>query len=815
MKQLFATGTVPASAPTVTASSVGVKADELSAALTLAAYTPPPRGADGPLPVRLALLNTPSAGRVLAHVAPRRDGYFAHALLNVPPTADAQLAIQTWGSPLWQRNDPGAAGDLPDLPYLPVADVLDDARLTKWLDAAAHRELLEFALSALLAAPADGRVFLAAAAADVAQVVYATTRALPPGLLDEFTFSTYEPDPLGCPARLVGHESGTEAAGLPPACYAAPNSAFHSASGRRSDLPAVPFAAFAVQALADGDFARLDEVKATWQRLGLKEPRHFDLVYRLAHSPAAVGQAEAAEALRLPAVASWVAARPEPLDQFLGWALADREFANQSFSRAVQAVRQKPDLVAKLAQTVREEGLKALRAGDADRAATALEVILPMAAPAKAAAVWGELPAQLGDPDGLAWPVRWYLLPRFARFKQQHQPGAGVDPALEKWLAVPADRLGELLALDLPRAYLLAAGRAVLARDDEPTAALAGTLAKHPKLALALLRAADGDDRAVKLFEALLAAAPDRLWLDDLLAAAADYPAGLLHRFFEAALAAGAVDADRAVRTHGPKLLELFAGRSGLEKVGKLFLAAPPADLLHNTGVLDFLTALRRQENLSAELADRVEAIKAVKAYLDAPDFNPDAMAASAAALGVQPPAVPPAAKAEVFDAVARTLLARAAAETLQDDLEAVLVRFGDALATGPADLYENMLRDLRGRADVGRSPNLVHAFLAVALGAVKSPDLAGKLDGLDGHAFAVASEAAKRGGRRVLAALDRRAEAWPKDARSKWAFLHTAVRPAGAKRLLRDAAVFLAGAAVATAAWWAVQVFGRGLFGW
>src|SRR4051794_22329823 len=124
MKQLFATGIAPAG-PTVTASSAGVRADERSAALGLSGYAPP-ADPGRPLPVRLALIHSPAAGRVLAHVAPRPDGYFAHALLNVPPTADAQSAIQTWGSPLWQRHDPDSGGDLPDLPYLPVADVLDD-----------------------------------------------------------------------------------------------------------------------------------------------------------------------------------------------------------------------------------------------------------------------------------------------------------------------------------------------------------------------------------------------------------------------------------------------------------------------------------------------------------------------------------------------------------------------------------------------------------------------------------------------------------------------------------------------------------------
>jgi hypothetical protein len=810
MKQLFATGTALASVPAVKARSAGLRADELSAALPLTAYAPPPaHSADAPLPVRLALFNSPTAGRVLTHVAPGPDGYFAHALLNVPPTADAQLAIQTWGSPLWQRHEPDVAGDLPDLPYLPVADVLDDALLRKWLDRPEHRAVLEFALTALLTLPPGGRIVLAAPADHVAKVVYAVTRALPPDLLEDFTFSTYEPNPLACPARLVGTTAGADDHDLPAACYHAPHAGFNPASGQRTDLPTVAFVAFAVQALTDGDFDALDDVKATWQRLGLSGARHFDLVYRLARGSGELVKEEVAAALHLPAVAAWIATRPAAIEPLLSWALEDRVFASEAFCRVMPTVRQKPDLVAKLASAVRRDGLKALQAGDVQRAETAFDVVLPMVAPAKAAGIWGELLGQLSDPDALPWPVRGYLLSRFVRFKQQQHSGNGVDAALVKWLAVPAERLGELLALDLPRTYQLAAGRAVLARPNEPSALLAATLAGHPQLALALLRPGEDSspDRLVKLFEALLTAAPERPWFEDLLAAAADYPAALLNRFFEATLATGTVDADRLVRTRGPKLLELFAGQSGLETVGKLFLAIPPADLLHQSGVLEFLTALGKQPNISAEVKARLAAVLTVREYLDAAAFDAETMSAVAAALALQPPALPPSARGEVFDAVARELVRRADSAMLQADLEAVLVHFGDALATGPADLFENLLRDLRGRTDFGRCANLVHAFLALSLGAEQTAALAGQLDNLDGHAFAVAAEAANRGGCRVLAEIDRRAEQWPRDARSKWAFLHTAVRPQGAKRLLRDAAFFLFGAAVTTAAAWLARV--------
>jgi hypothetical protein len=829
MKQLYAAGPLangaplnrsngpnghggPAPALAVRAASAGVRPEQFQAALAVAHYTPPTAiepTTGRALPVRLALVNT-SGGRLLAHVAPNGETYFAHTLLNVPATADAQLAIQTWGSPFWQRHEPDSAADLPELPYLPVAGALDDDALRGWLEIPSHRDTLEFVLTALLGTPPGTRIILAAPADDVARVVYAVTRVLPPGLLDDFTFSTYEPDPFASPARLVGFDPGPAEGDLPPACYTE-GAAFNLATGRRTEVRAeVPFAAFAVSALLKGDWAALDDVKATWQRLGLKkDARSFDLVFRLTHGSGVLTREEAAEALQHAPLAAWLSARGDVLEQLLAWALEDRDFATGSFSWAVQALRQKPDALARLAQTVRELGLRALQAGDRVRTANALEVVLPMAAPARAHAVWGELLGSVNDPNSLAWEMRGYLLPRFVRFKSL-QGAAGPDPALSAWLDVPADRLGEVLALDLPRAYQLAAGRACLRREGEPSTTLVRTLAGHPGLTLSLLlpEGPGGDyDRLVKLFEGLLAEAPSQTWFEDLLARAPEYPAELLNRFFEADLAAGKVDADRVIRAQGPRLLEVFAGQSGLDRVGSLLLASPPADLLHKRELLDFLGKLRAEPRVSDGLKARIAAVQAVRAYLDAPTFAPEALAAAAAALALAPAVVPPSARGEVRAAVAGELSRRTKADSLQADLEAVLVHFGGVLADGPSDLYENLLRDLRGRIDLGRHPDLVHALLAVALGATRTPDLGGKLEGLDGHAFAVAHEAARRGGNRLLNVVDRRAESWPKATRTQWGFLRAAVRPRGFRGFLRDTAFALAGAGTATLVWWAAQV--------
>jgi hypothetical protein len=70
-----------------------------------------------PMPVRLSFLTTPNSGRVLTHVAPNGGTAFSHTLLDVPAGTDAHTAIQTWGSPHWQRHEPGEGHTLPELSF--------------------------------------------------------------------------------------------------------------------------------------------------------------------------------------------------------------------------------------------------------------------------------------------------------------------------------------------------------------------------------------------------------------------------------------------------------------------------------------------------------------------------------------------------------------------------------------------------------------------------------------------------------------------------------------------------------------------------
>lgn len=820
MQQLYTTGLLPGTTrpsgsalPAFKAASHGLRPEDVQDALPHTGYAPPPAGSDGPLPVRLALLNTPHAGRVLTHVAPNGGTYFAHALLHVPPTADAQMAIQTWGSPLWQRHEPDFAGDLPELPYLPVADVLDDDAIKGWLNSTpAHRDMLEFVLTALLGSPGHTRIFVAAPAEDVAKVVYAVTRALPVGMLDNFTFSTYEPDPLASQARLVGHDTGSADWDLPTVCYDGAGVAFNPATGRNSPLPAeVPFAAFAVAALADGVMAALDDFRATWQRLGLADARQFDLVYRLTRG-GLLTKDEAATAAQHPTLAAVISSRVELVKQFVEWALDDKPFAHAALSRVIIPLRQKADAVAKLADAVKQHGFKLIAGGDRTRAANALEVILPMAAPGKANAVWGAVLAQVPDPAALTGEMRWYLLPRLVRFKHHNAAVTAVDPALAKWLDVPAERLGELLALDLPKAYQLAAARACLLRDDEPTVTFARAVAGQPALVLQLLQPGEAipEDATAKLFELLITEVPGHGWFEDVLANAHSFPDARRNRFFETVLAAGKIDADRVIRAQGTTLLELFTGQSGLDRLARQFLAAPPADIHTSPVVLNFLGKLMVEPQVGDDVKARVAAVLVVRDFLDRPDFTPDAMAPVAAALQLEPAVLPACAKEEVIAVVNSELTRRCDSPDLQADLEAVLLDLGSALAADPAALYRELLRRQRQRKDFTKHTNTLHAFLAVALGAARNEEAAKQTDGLEAEAFAIAAEAGQLGGAKVIDAIGERTKEWPKAARTQWGFLYEAVRPKGPGLVVRDLLFFGTGILAASLVWYVVAQLTR-----
>ena len=161
-----------------------------------------------------------------------------------------------------------------------------------------------------------------------------------------------------------------------------------------------------------------------------------------------------------PTLAAWISARPDAVKQLLEWALDDTVFAHVSLSRVIVPLRQKADAAARLAEAVKQAGFAAVKAGDRLRVLNAFEVILPMAAPGKAGAVWSEVLAQGPAPDALTWEMRWHLLPRLIRFRHTNGGAATVDPALVKWLDV--QRAEKLVLEAIARAEKKQKGRAAM-----------------------------------------------------------------------------------------------------------------------------------------------------------------------------------------------------------------------------------------------------------------------------------------------------------------------------------------------------------------
>jgi hypothetical protein len=514
--------------------------------------------------------------------------------------------------------------------------------------------------------------------------------------------------------------------------------------------------------------------------------------------------------LQHPPLAAYVAHRSDALNQFLEWALENRDFALNSFTRAAQVLRQKPETAAKLAQSVREAGLQALKNQQLNVASNAFEVILPMVAPTKANSIWGEIPALLGQPQQLAWQVRHWLLPRLVRFRTlQNQPA--YDESLLAWLDIPTEQLGEFLTLDLPKNFGSLAAARTLERSEEPTEAFARIVGEHVKLARVLLvpPTSASDEKAVSLFLRLLQTVPQVGWLEEVLAHAGDYPATTLNRFFETALQEGCVDADRLLRAQGSRLLELFQGRSGLDKVGTQLMLQPPVDLLRQASLQQFLEALLKDDAVGETLKTRIRGMQAIREFASQPSFEPQRQQAVAAAFALTPPVVPSGTPAELLEQVVYAIRQQADTPDLQAKIETTLVELGSVLAQNPADCFENLLRSLRGKVDLGQSPGVVGSFLAIALGATEHAQLQGQLDGLDGHAFALAQDAAKRGGRPLLAAIETRSTTWPKPARTQWNFLKAAVEPRGMTGLIRDFLCAALGATAVGLVWGLVSLLG------
>jgi hypothetical protein len=303
---------------------------------------------------------------------------------------------------------------------------------------------------------------------------------------------------------------------------------------------------------------------------------------------------------------------------------------------------------------------------------------------------------------------------------------------------------------------------------------------------------------------------PDHHWFDDVLLNAEAFSTKARNRFFEVALSAGKIDPDHVIRTQGAALLRLFSGETGLDQLGRLFLKNPPADIFTDRTVLDFLGKLKDEQQVGDDIKAQISSVQVIHQFLEQPNLSAETLVSVAAALQAERALFPASTGSQVLESTSDELVRRSNSVEFQRDLELVLLHLGPAVAANAVELYRELLRRQRTRRDFGVSRNTVHAFLAVALGAARNEELAKATEGLEGEAFAIATDAARRGGRRAITEIEAHSKSWPKSARTQWGFLVEAVKPKEIGRSFRELCLFAAGAGAATAVWFIVAYFTR-----
>ncbi len=788
------------------AASQGVTHEQLAAIVPLAGFEPPQQ-LNGLVPVSLSLMQSPHAGRFLSHgtVALAANGTpshsFTHVLLDVPTTLDAHQAIQTWGSQQWQRSAADGLGQLSDALIPPVSVELSDKRLTEFLANEKNCKLFQFLVAAYLTTSEETKIFLAAPSDAVALCIYGLTRALPVNTQESLTFTTYTNRPLDCPARIIGTVPEGEDQELPPSCHDGAGVATNYFTGTTTSIDLdVPCVEFAVHLMEAGNFSPLDDFRATWQRLGLKDVKLIDVVYRLGRGPDVISKEEAITALQDSALAAWVTPRTEYQELFLNWALEDVDFATTTFPRVVNALRQKPEHLTKIATTIHDTGMKAVFEGDIPKTRCALEVLLPMVSPASGQAIWGELLQKLSTPSELSWPMQSYLLPKIARLRSL-SVGQAPDADIRRWLKVPADKYGELLSMSLSQGYQVSTALELLQTDKANLDTVASSLVSNPNLSLSviqqLLGSNEGKTTAHELFALLMTKSPTANWLSDVIKLDPPVSAPFLNHALGVALDQGkpAIDPFYFIKQHGSALLERLGGQGNLDRLVAQILDGQAGELLRDDAMKQFFVALEGKAGISGSVQERLSALLKVQRYLEHPTVRPDQLDAIAKAMQLEPKLFGPAMSQQLL----RAALSSMGGSTFQDDLVGLLLNWGP-IFNGPSHLYRECLKLCQENKNFWKNPEQIQAFLAVALDGTPSDVLNSQTEGLEAEAYSLVENMVRRGGKKAWEDMNVRLAEWPRPAKRQWQFLSQAIMPTNGRGIGRDVLFTLIGVAMAAA---------------
>jgi hypothetical protein len=771
----------------------------------------PPETTACSAPVRLALLQAPDLGRFLVHsvsgeadaATGRLGNYFSHLVLDLSermlagdnqPALDLATVLRSWRGPFWQtKDDPAASAVLPVVEpadLLPGSSIHDEA-LVFFLQRPAGRDLFRFLLSAFLMASPSQRIYLAAGDDDVALALYGLVRCLPASLTRGLTFSTYERDPIGCPARIVAtrwsNERGFDNEDLPSGCYET-GFALNVWSGRSSTPPREPaFVEAVLQHLTGGDLIGLDAFRAAWERLGLTATDQLDLAWRITHEGPELSPERVQQALERPELAALLVEQNGTAHRLVERALDDAPFRKTYLARLAAALRTRPMELRSQAEEIHQQGVRALSEGNLARARICLEELLPALTPERAERVWGELFTALETPEQLPADVRLFLLPRVLP-RDVH---AGRGSRAANWLAVSPERLEEVLALPLAPAYKLLAVESCLVRQREAPLPLVKALGARPELLLELLPRLQDERRARDLFNAALGEMKPGKLADELLRRPDQWSPGLLDHCLETLFQKGEGGPEWARKSWRTLVKVLPAGRCVAVLASQVIEGMGPDP----TGaLLDFLVAVEKSEaihHLEPDEQAKLRDLVGVEAYLRKPALDETTLTGLAETLR-RLPAGPTAdqSRQRVRQAVV-DLLWKLPMDPLIA-LERVLAVLGPVLAGKPGELYRQLIAGYRQRRDLCENKLLIHALASIGFGNSDRAELAGQID--PGDASTLVRQLDQKKGAEVRRYLETRVQSWKPEARERWQQATTAAqaRPVPPRRSLRPLLYFL-----------------------
>jgi len=141
-----------------------------------------------------------------------------------------------------------------------------------------------FLIKAILSENKYERIFLAAPCLEIALCIYGLIHILPNTLLKNFSFSTYESNPLSCNARVIGTWLGdSHNADLPSSCYRGSCVGFNQKSDKKIEIEIdQSYVDFVFEEIKSGSFAKITKFKILCESLNITTTEYlnkFHLVF--------------------------------------------------------------------------------------------------------------------------------------------------------------------------------------------------------------------------------------------------------------------------------------------------------------------------------------------------------------------------------------------------------------------------------------------------------------------------------------------------------------------------------------------------------